>query len=69
MEVVIRVKANHDCWIADMHGDPGRTTLKPCARRWPTKSKGLAALQKLILEYPNRLFTVEAANAPANTKP
>ncbi len=24
----IKVQANHDCWIADWDGDPGRTLVK-----------------------------------------
>ena len=61
MKCLIRVKANHDCWIADVHGDPGRTTIKENARIY--SSKYLADNQSVYLskKYPNRSFIVEKA--------
>lgn len=61
MKYLIRVQANHDCWIADWDGDPGRTLVKKNARVY--SSKYLADKQKKYYEklYPNRAFSVEKA--------
>ncbi|GAG52717.1 unnamed protein product [marine sediment metagenome] len=61
MNYLIRVKANHDCWIADVIGDPGRTTIRENARVY--SSKYLANNQKEHWErnYPNRSFSIEKA--------
>ena len=61
MKCLIRVQANHDCWIADTDGDPGRTTIKENARVY--SSKYLADNQKKHYgkKYPNRAFVVEKA--------
>ena len=37
MKYLIRVQANHDFWIADWDGDPGRTLVKENARVYSSK--------------------------------
>ena len=61
MKCLIKVQANHNCWIADVNGDPGRTTIKENARVY--SSKYLADNQRKHYEkqYPNRAFSVEKA--------
>lgn len=59
MWCLIRVKANHDCWIADIEGDPGRTTIKENARAYRTKYLAENQAKKLTKKYPNRSFIVE----------
>ena len=35
----IKVQANHDCWIADWDGDPGRTLVKENAKNYESNRK------------------------------
>ena len=63
MEYLIRVKANHDCWIADIDGDPGRTTKRVNAKVYYLKELVDFDLTVLRMNYPNREFTLEETNA------
>lgn len=57
---LIRVKANHDCWIANHgHGDPARTLVRSSARVFETYVMALKLLVALEERYPNRSFKVE----------
>ncbi len=56
---LIRVKANHDCWISDIDGDPGRTTKRENAKIYYLKELAEFDLDVLRMSYPNREFTLE----------
>ena len=56
---LIRIQANHSCWIADVAGDPGRTLVKSSAKVYEAKISAVVALMKLRQEYPNRAFKIE----------
>lgn len=55
----IKVKAQHECWIADWTGDPGRTLLKRRARTFVQKPDAEKLCKKLNIEFPNRSMCVE----------
>jgi len=59
MKYLIRVQANHDCWIADGSSDPSRTTIKKHAKVFSKKHIAEKRKVKLEREYPNRAFSVE----------
>ena len=56
----IKVQANHDCWIADCSGDPGRTLVKENAKTFINKSDAENLYSKIKLKYPNRNVWVDA---------
>jgi hypothetical protein len=56
---LIRVKANHNCWISNIEGDPGRTLLKENAQVYEDKKIADLVCYSLGLEYENRKFFVE----------
>ena len=58
MQYVIQVKANHDCFIADVDGDPGRTTIIENARIYNDKDFANQQKNQLKRKYPNRDFSV-----------
>ena len=58
---LIRVQANHDCFISDIEGDPGRTLLKENARLFNSKSSAESKKEMYAKLYPNRAFSVEKA--------
>lgn len=62
MEYLIRVKANHDCWISDIEGDPGRTTIKKNAMVFHSETLATHIKELHEVDYPNRSFSVEKAN-------
>jgi hypothetical protein len=59
MNYLIRVKANHNCWIASCDGDPGRTLLKENATHFPTQFIADKRKNTLQGKYPERKFIVE----------
>jgi len=61
MKCLIRVQANHDCFIADVKGDPGRTTIKENARIYASKYLAENQKKQYDKKYPNRAFSVEKA--------
>jgi hypothetical protein len=61
MKCLIRVQANHDCFIADVDGDPGRTTIKENARCYSSKYLADNQMKHYSKKYPNRAFSVEKA--------
>lgn len=56
---VIKVQANHDCWIADWEGDPGRTLVKENAKTFTKKSDAEKLCSKIKSKYPNRNVWVD----------
>ena len=56
---LIRVKANHNCWISNVEGDPGRTLVKENAQVFEDKRIADLICYSLTKEYPNRKFFVE----------
>ena len=62
MNYVIRVKANHDCWLADVDGDPGRTTIKENAIVYSSKYLADNLREHLEVNYTNREFSTEPVN-------
>jgi hypothetical protein len=56
---LISVKANHNCWISNIEGDPGRTLLKENAQVYKDKKIADLVCYSLGLEYENRKFFVE----------
>ena len=56
---LIRVKANHNCWISNIEGDPGRTLVKENAQVFEDKRTADLVCYSLTQEYPNRKFFVE----------
>lgn len=56
---LVRVKANHNCWISNIDGDPGRTLVKENAKIYESKRTANLVFCSLTLEYPNRKFFVE----------
>lgn len=62
MRCLIRVQANHDCWIANVDGDPGRTTVKENAKVYPNKTFADGQKRQFEQKYPNRSFSVEKLN-------
>ena len=55
----IKVKANHDCWIADWEGDPGRTLVKENAKTFKSKTEAEKLCKKMKSKYPNRNVWVD----------
>ena len=55
----IKVQANHDCWIADWDGDPGRTLVKENAKTFSNKSDAEKLCSKIKSKYPNRNVWVD----------
>jgi len=55
----IKVQANHDCWIADWEGDPGRTLVKENAKLFKTEIEAEKFQSKMALKYPNRKMWIE----------
>jgi hypothetical protein len=55
----IKVQANHDCWIADWDGDPGRTLVKENAKTFKRKSDAEKIRKEMKAKYPNRNFWVD----------
>ena len=55
----IKVQANHDCWIADWDGDPGRTLVKENAKTFKRKSDAEKLCKKMKIKYPNRNVWVD----------
>ena len=51
------VELQEGCWLADVTGDPGRTTLLVYAKRFKHKSKAEKALQIAKVDNPFREFT------------
>lgn len=56
----IKVQANHDCWIADLDGDPGRTLVRENAKTFKCKSDAEKLCKKMKVKYPNRNVWVDA---------
>jgi len=61
MKCLIRVQANHDCWIANVEGDPGRTTIKENAEVYSGEHRANIRKKYYEKKYPNRVFSVEEA--------
>ena len=55
----IKVQANHDCWIADWDGDPGRTLVKENAKTFKSKKDAEKFCSKIKSKYPNRNVWVD----------
>ena len=55
----IKVQANHDCWIADWDGDPGRTLVKENAKTFKRKSDAEKLCNEMKVKYPNRNIWVD----------
>jgi len=55
----IKVQANHDCWIADWDGDPGRTLVKENAKTFKSKSEAENLCSEMKVKYPNRNVWVD----------
>lgn len=55
----IKAKANHDCWISDWDGDPGRTLVKENAKTFKHKSDAEKLRKEIKVKYPNRNFWVD----------
>lgn len=55
----IKVQANHDCWIADWDGDPGRTLVRENAKTFKRKSDAEKLCKKMKVKYPNRNVWVD----------
>lgn len=55
----IKVQANHDCWIADLDGDPGRTLVKGNAKTFKRKSDAKKLCKEMRRKYPNRNVWVD----------
>jgi hypothetical protein len=55
----IKVQANHDCWIADWNGDPGRTLVKENAKTFKRKSDAEKLCNEMKIKYPNRNVWVD----------
>lgn len=55
----IKVQANHDCWIADWEGDPGRTLVKENAKTFKSKKEAEKLCKKMKSKYPNRNVWVD----------
>jgi hypothetical protein len=55
----IKVQANHDCWIADWEGDPGRTLVKENAKTFKSKSDAEKLCKNIKSKYPNRNVWVD----------
>ena len=55
----IKVQANHDCWIADWDGDPGRTLVKGNAKTFKRKSDADKLCNEIKVKYPNRNVWVD----------
>ena len=55
----IKVQANHDCWIADWDGDPGRTLVKENAKTFKSKSDAEKLCKEMKVKYPNRNVWVD----------
>jgi len=55
----IKVQANHDCWIADWSGYPGRTLVKENAKTFINKSDAEKLCSKIKSKYHNRNFWVD----------
>jgi hypothetical protein len=55
----IKVQANHDCWIADWEGDPGRTLVKENAKTFKSKTEAEKLCKKMKSKYPNRNVWVD----------
>lgn len=58
MKYLIRIKANHGCWIAKGEGDPARTRKLKNARLFK-QQEAKTLLAELSEKYPNREFEVE----------
>lgn len=57
--MLIRVQANHDCWIAEWEGDPGRTLIKKSAKVYPNKKTAEKVCEDLNKKYTNRIFSID----------
>ena len=55
----IKVQANHDCWIADWEGDPGRTLVKENTKTFKSKTEAENLCKKMKSKYPNRNVWVD----------
>jgi hypothetical protein len=55
----IKVQANHECWIADWDGDPGRTLVKGNAKTFKRKSDAEKLCNEMKAKYPNRNVWVD----------
>lgn len=55
----IKVQANHDCWIADWDGDPGRTLVKENAKTFKRKSDAEKLCKEMKVKYPARNVWVD----------
>lgn len=55
----IKVQANHDCWIADWDGDPGRTLVKENAKTFKRKSDAEKQCKEVKAKYSNRNVWVD----------
>ena len=54
----IKIKANHECWLASGKGDPPRTRIKKYARVLKTRERAEIMQKTLTEQYPNRAFEV-----------
>ena len=61
MKYLVRVKSEHDCWLADINGDPGRTRIKASAKRYDSKILAEAAKSAKEVLFPFRSYIVENA--------
>lgn len=60
MKYLVRVKANHDCWLSDgAAGDPARTLVKSSAKRYKTKKLAHAAKTAMEILFPFRSYSIE----------
>lgn len=55
----IKVQANHECWIADWDGDPGRTLVRESAKTFKRKSDAEKLCKEMKVKYPNRNVWVD----------
>lgn len=50
--------SDHDCWIAEWDGDPGRTLVRDSARKFKSKKQAEKIAEKIIKDNSHRKFNL-----------